>query len=418
MTKTNNPAPSPANLSLLKLLTYLMFFIFAMTTDAVGVIIPEIIEQYQLSLTQASTFHYATMIAIALSGMLLGFLADRIGRKLTILLGLGLFGFASLLFMVNSGFSYFLLLLIISGVAIGVFKTGALALIGDITQGTKTHTGVMNNAEGWFGVGAIVGPAIATYLISQGVSWTYLYGIAAGFALLLCLIASSVQYPVTPKPAANTHQKISFVQSFAYLKDPYALSFSSGIALYVVIEAGVYVWLPTLLKSYEGNFVILATYAISIFFVLRAAGRFLGAWLLSQFDWKFVLCLCAGVILLCFALSSLFGVAAAIWLMPLSGLFMSVVYPTLNAQGINCFPVSQHGSIAGILLFFTGAAAALGPLIMGIVGDAFGDLKFGFLFSTFCAALLFCGLLWNLVKNPLALRTNRLQQDNPLPVSS
>ena len=39
------------NLSLIRWLTCLMFFTFAMTTDAVGSVIPKIIEQFALSLT-------------------------------------------------------------------------------------------------------------------------------------------------------------------------------------------------------------------------------------------------------------------------------------------------------------------------------------------------------------------------------
>ena len=50
------------NLGLIRWLTFLMFTMFAMTTDAVGVIIPEIIKEFNLSLTQASAFHYATMV--------------------------------------------------------------------------------------------------------------------------------------------------------------------------------------------------------------------------------------------------------------------------------------------------------------------------------------------------------------------
>lgn len=77
-----------AHLSRIKLLTYLMFFMFAMTSDAVGVIIPELISTFNLSMTQASAFHYMPMIFIGLSGLFLGYLADKLGRKVTILLGL------------------------------------------------------------------------------------------------------------------------------------------------------------------------------------------------------------------------------------------------------------------------------------------------------------------------------------------
>ena len=121
------------NLALIKGLTFLMFMMFAMTTDAVGVIIPEVIKEFDLSMTAAGAFHYTTMTAIALSGILLGHLADRLGRKTTIIAGLSLFAISSFLFAAGHTFGFFLALLVVSGTAIGIFKTGALALVGDIT---------------------------------------------------------------------------------------------------------------------------------------------------------------------------------------------------------------------------------------------------------------------------------------------
>ena len=58
-----------------------MFAMFAMTTDSVGIIIPEIVKAFRLSLTAAGTFQYATMGGIALAGFLLGHLADRSDGK-------------------------------------------------------------------------------------------------------------------------------------------------------------------------------------------------------------------------------------------------------------------------------------------------------------------------------------------------
>ena len=91
--------------SLIRWLTCLMFFTFAMTTDAVGSVIPMIIKQFALSLTAASAFQYATMAGIAGGALLLGFLADRAGRKVTILIGLGLYGTSCLMFAASHAFS-------------------------------------------------------------------------------------------------------------------------------------------------------------------------------------------------------------------------------------------------------------------------------------------------------------------------
>ncbi len=383
----------------LKLLTFMMFLIFAMTTDAVGVIIPEIIEEFDLSLTQASTFHYSVMIAIAVSGMGLGFLADKFGRKPAIIFGLALFGFACFLFPLGSSFSYFLVLLTMTGLAIGVFKTAALALIGDIAKDSREHTQTMNLAEGFFGIGAIIGPAVVTWLILRGLPWIYLYVIAGALAGLLIVIAWLTQYPSMP---VTSSKPTNWKTSLKLAKDPYAFCFSMAIALYVVVEAGIYVWMPTLLADYNGSATWMAAYALTLFFVFRALGRFFGAWLLNYMNWKVGMLFCTAMIFLCFIGSIALGVEAAVYLLPMSGIFMSIVYPTINSKGISCYPTEQHGTVAGVILFFTAVAAALGPLAMGVVGDAMGHVRYGFGFAMVCSGFLFALALWNALRDPAA----------------
>ncbi len=391
------PAAPGHNLTAIKWLTYVMFMMFAMTTDSVGIIIPEVIKEFHLSMVAAGAFHYANMTAIAVAAILLGYLADKLGRRKSIILGLVLFAFNSYLFAAGNSFVFFLTLLVISGASIGIFKTGALALVGDISRSTSEHTATMNTVEGFFGVGAIIGPAIVARLLSAGFSWKWLYVIAGTICVLLILTALLVKYPKTRKPL---DEPINLKRTLRMMKDPYALGFSLGIFLYVAAECAVYVWMPTLLTGYSGSFAFLATYAISIFFVLRAFGRFLGAWVLAHFSWTAVMALFSLAILICFAGAIAGGLSYAIWLMPLSGLFMSMIYPTLNSKGISCFPKTEHGAVAGVILFFTCAAAALGPLAMGVVNDAFGHPKFGFVLATVFAGLLFAGLLLNWIYNP------------------
>jgi fucose permease len=384
------------NMAVVKTLTYLMFAMFAMTTDSVGLIIPEIIRTFQLTLTAAGTFQYATMTGIALAGLLLGQLADRFGRRPTIVAGLTLFAGACFLLAAGDTLLFFAILMGLSGIAIGVFKTGALALIGDISTSTAQHTSIMNTAEGFFGVGAIIGPAILARLLASGLSWTWLYVIAGTICVALIVLALLVRYPESARPAGGT----GFSGTSRAMRNPFVLAFSAGAFLYVGVEAAVYVWMPTLLAGYTGAATSLAAYSISVFFLLRAAGRFLGAWVLTRVRWQTVLALFSGAVLLCFVLSVVGGVSWAVYLLPLSGLFMSVVYPTLNSKGISCLPKSEHGAAAGVILFFTCASAVLAPLAIGAVSDALGAIAFGFWLATGFATLLFVGLLLNWLLNP------------------
>jgi len=381
----------------IKLLTYMMFFVFAMTSDAVGVIIPELIETYGLNLTQASAFHYVPMISIALSGLFLGYLADKWGRKSTIIIGLLIFSVACFLFSAGSSFLYFLSLLALVGIAVGLFKTGALALIGDISTSTKEHTATMNTVEGFFGVGAMAGPAIVSYLLVSGVSWKYLYICAGILCVLLCLAAMKTKYP---KTKGHAEGQINLKSSLKIMTDPYAMGFSLAIALYVATEVAIYVWMPTLLVEYSGSLVWLATYALTVFFALRAGGRFLGVWMLKHFSWQQVMFWFSLSVFLCYLGTALIGVDAAVILLPLSGLFMSMIYPTLNSKGISCFPQAKHGAVAGVILFFTAVSAAIAPLLMGIVSDFFGHVSYGFYLATFFAAILTLVAAYNVIKNP------------------
>lgn len=404
MIATATRAEGAPNTTLIKGLTYMMFMMFAMTTDSVGVIIPEVIREFGLGMTAAGSFHYATMAGIALAGIALGFLADRLGRKAAIIVGLALFSLSAFLFAVGDDFGFFIVLLFISGAAIGVFKTAALALIGDISTSTRSHTATMNTVEGWFGVGAILGPAVVAWLLVSGMSWKWLYVIAGGLSVALIITALLVRYPKTARtdaPPADLKATVGM------MRDPYALAFSLGTMLYVGVETAIYVWMPTLLAGYDGPAILLATYALSIFFVLRAAGRFLGAWMLTRFRWTTVLVVASLLIFACFLGSALFGRGAAVFLLPLSGLFMSVIYPTLNSKGISCFAKVQHGAVAGVILFFTCISAVAAPLAMGAVSDAFGGAQYGFILATVLAGVLFAALAVNAVLDPAKSRLAR-----------
>ncbi|BFT31735.1 sugar MFS transporter [Alteromonas sp. D210916BOD_24] len=394
-------------------LTYLMFMMFAMTSDSVGEIIKEVKVAFSVTNAQASLMHSLPMLGIALSGLFLGFLADKLGRKPTIIIGLALYALACFSFYIANDFLLIVSLMSLTGIAVGLFKTGALALIGDISTSAKQHTSTMNGAEAFFGVGAIIGPLIVAYLIHQGVAWQWLYIIAGAICSLLILMALAVKYPSNVRDSSESDRHISVMQSLSLVKNPYALFYSIGAFLYVAAESAIYVWMPTYLvcdatslsASYEcytqGFSQTLAIYSVTAFFILRAAGRFVGIWMMSHFNWSLVLMLFSGAIVICFAAGLVAGKQVALFLFPLSGIFMSVIYPTFNSKGISCFPRHQHGSVAGVILFFTAAGAAAGPFIMGVVSDLYGgDAKYGFMVATAFASLLFVGLVFNYYFKP------------------
>lgn len=417
-----NAAENQSSHTLIRWLTYLMFMMFAMTSDSVGEIIKEVKRVFEVTNAQASLMHSLFMVGVAFSGLFLGFLADKFGRKSTIILGLAMFAVSCYLFLLGETFEFILGLITLSGLAVGVFKTAALALIGDISTSTKEHTGTMNGAEAFFGVGAIIGPLLVAWLIRQGVDWQYLYVLAGGLCSVLIILAWKADYPDHSK-GASPKEPINVIRSIKLLLNPYAMGFSVGAFLYVAAESAIYVWMPSYLmceavsveqmfSCYNSDFdQTLAIYAVSVFFSLRALGRFIGIWMMQHFNWALVLLLFSAAMTLCFVGGLIGGKAWALYLFPSTGIFMSVIYPTFNSKGISCFPKHEHGTVAGVILFFTAAGAAAGPLLMGLVSDANGgDAKYGFMVASVFSILLFIGLLYNYLFNPTQTRLAHIEQ--------
>lgn len=399
----HRPAPHrhPYALRVLKALVFLMFAMFAMTTDSVGTVIPQIVRDFHLGLTAAGSFQYASMTGIGISAISLGFLADRIGRKRTIVLGLLLFGASSALFAAGHDFLFFVILLFLAGIGIGIFKAGALALIGDITGSTREHASTMNLVEGFFGVGAIVGPAIVAWFLHIGMGWKWVYLVAAGLCAILLIGMLAVTFP---QPVFRKEQPSSPRDTVRMIGDPVAMSFGAALMLYVGAEAAVYVWAPTYLAGYRGPEAWLAAYAVAIFFVLRAIGRFLGVWLLARFDWSGVLLCCTIAMTILLWIGVAGGPGAGIYALPAAGLFMSVQYPTINSTGISCYEKPRHGAIAGLLLFFTCVSAVLSPLAMALLGDHLGDSRYSIALGAVMATTLTLFCLWNWLRKPFAAR--------------
>jgi hypothetical protein len=53
-----------------------------------------------------------------------------------------------------------------------------------------------------------------------------------------------------------------------------------------------------------------------------------------------------------------------------------------------------------VILFFTCVSAVIAPLMLGAMGDAFGDIIYGYWLATGFAVLLFGGAVLNWALNP------------------
>jgi fucose permease len=182
-----------------------------------------------------------------------------------------------------------------------------------------------------------------------------------------------------PKVELQEDEKVGTKDSYiALFKNKYVILYFLGIFMYVGTEQGISYWMSKFLSVYHGiDPETTGADAVSYFWGLMTIGGLLGLVLLKLIDSKIVLRWFTVLAMISVA-AGLFGSKeVALWAFPLSGFFLSVMYPVIVSLGLNS--VSQHhGSFAGILMSGI-AGGAIVQILIGGISDI-TSLRVGMLF--------------------------------------
>lgn len=395
---------SASRTAALPALACLAYALAALVSDAIGSIIPLAMADLGIGVQAAGALQYLPAAATAGMALLAIAGADRLGAGRTTLGGL-------LLFVAGAAgmqghplpVGAVMALMVVCGVGISLFKLGTLALLGRLHWPPRRHGSLMNAVEGCYALGSIAAPWLVTALAAAGWGWRALYmvGGSVGLVLLLGFLPYRERSSVPPLPAVVPAADAAQVASV--LRQPLAWWFAGLLGVYVVVELTVCVWMPSYLLGL-GATPAAAAWALTLFFALRAAGRFAGIAVLRRWRWPPLLAGCAVLALASLLAGSLGGLQLALWVLPASGLFLAVLYPTLNSHLLSRFPATRQASVAGLATFCSATGAALGSWTIATASEASGDLRSGLLIGTLLAAVLAAALSWQAWRRPPSLQ--------------
>jgi len=137
------------------------------TVSTIYMTLPVYFEVTGFSKTEIGILLAIGTMSGAFSSLILGWLSDRIGRKVLLVFSLFSYAISFLLFYFFQGFSFFIITRLIEG--IGAFSTPALstAIIANISP-LKKYGQAMGLYESVAGAGKIVGPLIAGLILTIG----------------------------------------------------------------------------------------------------------------------------------------------------------------------------------------------------------------------------------------------------------
>jgi len=341
----------------------LAIFVYGIIAAMLGTILPEFSKRFQLSPKQNGNIAMAQAIGLMAGSFLAGPLMDVQGKKVGLLIGLGLIAIILFLLRGAGGYGSVAGLMFLLGLGGGAVVTGGFALAGDVRIGSLTSAGVFNIVNVFFGLGGLLTPLLAAKLFQNNSGRLLIFsGSLAVVGLIVCATTEM----------APPSGKVSFQPSLVgdLLAQKALLLLALMLFLYVACEVGVWNWLVRHLIA-QGVPEAKALSMLSLGFALGLLlGRLAASFVLTNVTPQHVLTGAAVLMaIFTFAMLQTGSAAAAQALVFLAGVSMAPVYPTTLAI--------VGGTFSAQAATATGIAATAGwfglvcssPLIGGIAGD-------------------------------------------------
>lgn len=384
----------------LVVLIMVIFFVISFLTNIIGPLIPEIIEDFSLSLTMVALLPFAFFIAYGVMSIPSGLLIEKYSDKKVIIAAFLVSFVGALFFALFPNYLVAIISLFLIGTGMAMLQVAINPLL---REAGGEENFAFNSVLGqlFFGAASFLSPLAYSYLVlnlrSDEVSnfllntlemvvppdlpWISLYWLFAVLSLVMVVVILASPFPEVVRKA---DEKVGALETHLELmKNPMVWLFFLGIFAYVGSEQGVANWISEFLSTYHGfDPQTTGASTVSWFWGMLTAGTLLGLALLKVMDSRNVIILFTiGAI---GSLSvALFGSGqAALLAFPAVGFFSAVMWSVIISLALNSVK-EHHGTFSGILVSGIVGGAVV-PLIVGSLGDVFG-LRTGmfFLYITF-----------------------------------
>jgi FHS family L-fucose permease-like MFS transporter len=386
-------------------LTSTLFFAWGLASQFNDLLLHHFQKALDLTRTRASLTQFAFYIAYFFAPLPAAMLIRRLGYKKCMVAGLAMYAVGAFLFVPAAQmrvYGIFLAALYIIAFGAAFLETSAnpyIAIMGD----PATASPRLNLAQAFNGVATVLGPLVGGYVIFSGVEyspaqlaamtpqaidqWRANEAASVGppylvLGILMVVIASAIaltRYPaLRPDVTPEGHGS-----PFRVLRKPRVLF--AVIAQFVYVGAQVGTWSLLVDFAHEAANVperIGAQVYLEATMIAFCAGRFFGAWLQRYIDPARQLMLyCVCNIVLC-VLAATLGGFPSIYAMVATSFFMSIMFPTIFALGLEKLGHETEFASSFIVMAISGAAIV--PPLMAWASDVAGALHWTLFFPALC----------------------------------
>ncbi|MCQ2178175.1 MAG: MFS transporter [Bacteroidales bacterium] len=360
----------------------LFAFIIMGFGDMTGILQNHIKEDFALSETVAGIIPMAIYIWFLFLSAPTALFMNKAGRKTAVQVS----NVVTFLGMLIPLISYNIVTCLIACAMIGIGNTiiqvALNPLLSDAAGGKGSLSSYISAGQVLKALSACSAPFLALWCANMFGSWKYVFPIFAILTLISSIWLLCTRIEETPAAGGT-----SLVETFKLLGNGYIFCCFMGIFTVVGLDVGANVITPKLLMERCGMDIDHAQLGISLYFICKTAGAFVGAFALTKVaDRKFFM---IAISIVALALAGLFFAQGRILILVLLGLigfFSASVFSIIISLGINYMP-SKSNEISGLMIMGIVGGGVV-TLLMGLTADKLGSQTGSLAIIALCVAYL------------------------------
>jgi FHS family glucose/mannose:H+ symporter-like MFS transporter len=349
----------------------LAYLLIGLAHVIIGSLLPELIEHYSINYSQGGQLIFTQFSGFLLGVLLVPWMSAKFSKRTTLLIVLIALGVSQIAYgflppwplMYGIGF--------IAGLGFGAVEAIIGTLIIESIHEKKAVA--MSRLEVFFGVGALIMPLIASWMISIG-WWRFSFYIIAAMALLLALGFKLLPFGQAEThlskkdtPATKAHSSLSYTKREAYI----LLFFILFFLIYVGCEMSLVNFLPSFLIVNLNMDSAAASLSVTCFWVTMVIGRVFTGFIAEKVNYAaFLLWSCSGTVIFTFLFAFVSNSWSAFAVIMGIGLLMSGIF-AIGLLYANKLLPGKIEKTTSILIASGGVGGALLPLVIGWLMDHF-----------------------------------------------
>lgn len=347
-------------------LAFVAFILLGANDGTLGVLLPGISLHYNVNKATIGLCFFASALGYLISSFNNGLLIQKLGNRFSLMVGVGLFllgaGCMSLMFPFGVTFGAFFCI----GAGTAIIDAGLNSYVAVLPHNTK----LLNYLHAFYGVGAWLGPALASSLLAIRWGWNNIYLLWVGLSLVILLGLGTI---FKNPPVVRQEEETKAVSMLEALKLRVVWLSALFLCLYVGAEVSLGSWSYSFLTEERHGPTLISGWIVSGYWLGLTLGRVLLGLVAQRIGDKRLIEFClAGVVvglaLLWLAPSQVLSASGLV----LTGFCLGPIFPTTIALIATLVPGHLLPNSVGFIASLGSMGAALFPWLVGNLAQSLG----------------------------------------------